>query len=343
MSSNNINQILSRNLNVLEATTPLFINISADGFIQEYASEYSTADITCFNTHFEDYVKYKQLSSISSVFTAQYRSDIKHDLVVISFPKSKAELNFTLAMISHATTENTNIIIVGDNKSGIKTLAKVAKDSLKGCNKIDSARHCLMFVAQLTSSNVTFNLDDWFEFYSVSINDIQLEIAALPGVFSQKGLDKGTKILLENLPDLTGNDILDFGCGAGVIASFIGKRYPDIALNLLDVSALAIASSQKTLTLNGLSGHVFASNSLSNVTEQYHNVISNPPFHQGVSTNYHATESFLKGIKKHLSPSGQVIVVANSFLQYEPIMKSAIGTTQKLTTQQGFTIYKSCV
>lgn len=341
MSSNNINQILSRNISSLKANNPLFINIGADGFVQEYLSTYSRAQVSCYNTHFEDYVNYSQNNKVKSVFNAQYESITLHDLIVISFPKSKAELNFTLSMIAHAASAESNIVIVGDNKSGIKSIEKLTTKTLTSCNKFDSARHCLLVFAKLTTNLPKFNIEDWYEYYDVSINSTQIKVTALPGVFSQKGLDKGTKILLENFPLITGKSVLDFGCGSGVIASFIGKRYPDIELNLLDVNALAIASAEKTLGLNQLKGTVFASDSLSKVTHKYSTVISNPPFHQGVTTNYQATESFLKGIKQHLHKKGEVIVVANSFLKYEPIMKSAIGTTKKLITTKGFTIYHS--
>jgi len=341
MSSKNINQILSRNIEILEATRPLFINISADGFIQEYLADFPTAEVTCYNTHFEDYAKYKSHAKLSATFSAHYQSTQTHDLVVIAFPKSKAELNFTLAMVAHATSEETNILIVGDNKSGIKSIDKLTKNTLISCNKVDSARHCLLLIAKLTPQTSPFVLDEWYEYYDVSIDGIELKIAALPGVFSQKGLDKGTKVLLENLPQISGSNILDFGCGAGVIASFVGKRYPNLSLNLLDVSALAIASSKKTLSINNLQGQVFASNSLSELKDKYSTVISNPPFHQGVKTNYQATETFLQGIKQYLNAKGEVIVVANNFLQYEPIMKSSIGKTKKLMSEQGFTIYQS--
>lgn len=341
MSSSNINQILSRNISSLKADTPLFINITDDGFIQEYLSTYLNAKVTCYNTHFQDHVNYRHNNKINSIFNAQYQSTIEHDLIVISFPKSKAELNFTLSMIGHASSEESTIVIVGDNKSGIKTLEKLTKTTLTSCNKIDSARHCILIAAKLITNLPVFSLEDWYEYYDISINNTQIKVAALPGVFSQKGLDKGTKVLLDNFPEITGHSILDFGCGSGVIASFIGKRYPNIELNLLDVSALAIASAEKTLNLNQLQGNVFASNSLSEVTKKYSTVISNPPFHQGVTTNYQATENFLKGIKTYLNNKGEVIVVANSFLKYEPIMKNAIGITKKLITTKGFTIYHS--
>lgn len=340
MSSINVNQILSRNINILKGERPLFINLKNDGFIQEYTNLYPQAVISYYSTNYQDYSEFKSLHKIHSTFSAQYKTDKIHDIVIIAFPKSKAELNFTLSMIAQSTNENTNIIIVGENKSGIKTINKATEQTLIQCQKHDSARHCLLFTAKLSQEIPGFNLDDWYHYYSVEIEQIKITVAALPGVFSQNGLDKGTKILLEHLPAIKSGELLDFGCGAGVIATYIGKKHSEVKLNLVDVNALAIASSNKTLELNNLVGNVFASNSLSDIKNKYDVVVSNPPFHQGVATNYTATENFLKGIKSYLRSKAYVIIVANSFLKYEPIMKETIGQTSRLVTKQGFTIYK---
>ncbi len=215
---------------------------------------------------------------------------------------------------------------------------------MTNCQKVDAARHCLLFagIVNPQSLNKTFKLDDWFKHYQLSIDNIELTIASLPGVFSQKQLDVGTALLLKNLPETMQDKVLDFGCGAGVISCFVGKKFPSTQLSLLDVSALAITSAQKTLELNQLTGNVFASNSLSKVTEKYQHIVSNPPFHQGTKTSYQATEDFLKGIKPHINRNGNITIVANSFLQYLPIMQQYIGSTQSLINKKGFSIYYCC-
>lgn len=35
-------------------------------------------------------------------------------------------------------------------------------------------------------------------------------------------------------------ELLDFGCGAGVIGSVLAKRNPDLKVNMVDISALAL-------------------------------------------------------------------------------------------------------
>ena len=345
MSLTNPSQLLLRNTDLLKSTSPLFVNLPDDGFIDEFLTNNSVAQLSCYNNNYIDYqaIKNRKAGNIVGSFTSIYQSDIQHDLVIISFPKSKAELNYTLAMINPYLCDDALILIVGEKKGGIQSTQKLTQNFLVHCVKVDAARHCLLFAGQFNNQRTAFIIDDWFKHYQITVNNIDLTIASLPGVFSQQKLDLGTALLLENLPKNIHGNVLDFGCGAGVISCYIGKKYPNIALSLLDVSALAITSAKKTLQINALSGTVFASNSLSEVKTSYQHVVSNPPFHQGIKTNYQATEDFLKNIKTYMQHQSTITIVANSFLRYSPIMTDNIGKTKTITKRQGFTIYQSTV
>lgn len=350
MSLSNPSQVLLRNSELLIAKSPLLINLPEDGFIDAYLEIHKPDSINCFNTNFIDYqaITKKHGSSsnknnIQTIFASTYQTNTYHDLVIITFPKSKAELNFTLAMIAHCISETTKILLVGEKKGGIQSVEKLTLNILSYCQKVDAARHCLLFVGIFLPEKllVVFNLQDWFKRYQITVEGIKLTIASLPGVFSQQKLDLGTALLLSNLPDTIVGKVLDFGCGAGVISCFIGKKFNNTNLSLLDVSALALTSAQESLALNNLSGNVFPSNSLSDVNDHYHYVVSNPPFHQGVKTHYQASEDFLAGINKKLNKQGNITIVANSFLRYQPIMEAHIGNTRVITKDKGFTIYQA--
>jgi 16S rRNA (guanine1207-N2)-methyltransferase len=339
MYLSNLSQVLLRNEQLLLATSPLLINMPDDELSQSLNTLNKNCNITYFDNNYELHLKHKSKKNVQCTFAAHYQSNNKHDLVIINFPKSKQELLFTFAMLADCTTLETRVLLVGENKSGIKSVDKLIKEQTSFCDKIDAARHCLLFETQLTNHHTRFDIEKWFHYYSVNVDQLTFKVAALPGVFSQAKLDIGTQVLLNNLPNNISGDVLDFGCGAGVIACFVGLQSHDTKLTLADVSALAIASSKKTLTINNLTGNIIATNSLSNITGHYQYVISNPPFHQGIKTHYAATESFLAGIKKHLNKQGKLIIVANSFLKYQPIIEDSIGKTDKACIQQGFTIY----
>ncbi|MEI6894378.1 MAG: methyltransferase [Colwellia sp.] len=343
MSLSNPSQVLLRNSELLIAEEPLFINLPEDGFIDAYWSFHQPKNTHCLNTNFIDHeaIINKHGDNVKATFSSIYQTKTCHDLVVIAFPKSKAELNFTLAMIAHCINETTKILLVGEKKGGIQSAEKLTRNLLSCCQKVDAARHCLLFFGLFQPAKLAdvFNLQDWFKHYQMSVDGVALTIASLPGVFSQQKLDIGTALLLRNLPENLAGKVLDFGCGAGVISCFIGKKFTGTELSLLDVSALALTSAKESLALNGLSGKVFPSNCLSHVTEQYQYVVSNPPFHQGIKTHYQASEDFLTGIKKNLNKQGSITIVANSFLRYQPIMQAHIGYTRIITKEKGFTIY----
>ena len=340
MTFSNLSQVLLRNKDLLSAEKPLLINMPNDTLGQEVLKLSPQAQLSYFDNNYAQHLYHKNQNKGLCHFAAYYQSKEVHDLIIISFPKSKNELNFTLAMLTQCSHSNTRILIVGENKSGIKSLEKLTKNSLQHCDKIDSARHCVLFQAQLINNLAKFELDIWYHYYQVSIGNKQFNVAALPGVFSQAKLDKGTAILLEQLNEPLIGDILDFGCGAGVIACFIGLKNPQAELVLADVSALALTSAQKTLEINDLSGQYIATDSLSNISGKFSHVISNPPFHQGVKTHYAATEQFLANIAQFLLPRGKLTIVANSFLRYQEIMNKSLNKVAVKLSKQGFTIYQ---
>ncbi|XQW84590.1 methyltransferase [Thalassotalea piscium] len=341
MSLTNISQLLIRNQDLLATTHPLLVNMPDDSFAKELLQLNATCQLAFFDTNYANHLAHKKIASDkhSAIFASHYVSSVKHDLIIISFPKSKKELAYTIAMLNPIISDTTRVLIVGENNGGIRSLAKTGKSIFSYCEKIDSARHCLLFDVTIIPKKTSFAVEDWFEYYTVTINQDTVQVAALPGVFSQAKLDVGTQVLLENLPNFDNGNMLDFGCGAGVIAAFIGKRTTNLTLDLADVSALALASAKKTLSLNQLQGKVFPTNSLSDINEQYQFVISNPPFHQGIKTHYQATEDFLSGISGKITANGSLTIVANSFLKYQPLMEKNFNQVTKIHQEKGFSIY----
>lgn len=338
----NTTELLLRNPALLEASNVLLINAPADSFIHQYKALYSNIELSSFNVHYGEYCALKKSfgESLDCQFSHVYQSEKQHDLVIIHFPKSKQELPYYLAMLEGKLTKEARILIVGDNKGGVKSVKKLLGDSVVYCTKHDAARHCSLFQTRL-KPQATFNLSDWYREFSFSIASTEVTVTALPGVFSQDRLDKGTELLLNNLPDSIKGKALDFGCGAGVIGTFIAKHFGLEEIEMYDVNALAIASSKQTLAINGVSAAVNATDSLSDISGHYDCIFSNPPFHQGIKTHYQATETFLAGIANLLKPKGTMTIVANSFLKYPPIIEQALGKCDTIAKGSGFSIYQA--
>jgi 16S rRNA (guanine1207-N2)-methyltransferase len=104
---------------------------------------------------------------------------------------------------------------------------------------------------------------------------------------------------------------------------------------------LALKATELTFAANQVSDAVtlIASNGLDEVKGRFNYVITNPPFHSGVNTDYSIAESFFMTVKQHLTLNGELFVVANDFLRYPPILDAALGSHTRLYRDKGFAIY----
>ena len=126
------------------------------------------------------------------------------------------------------------------------------------------------------------------------------------GVFSKNRLDFGTRTLLENLPleTLHGN-ILDVGCGYGVIDIVLGKL-TDAFYEGVDVNRRAIHSSEMNAKLNNVMNvRFFESNTYELVNKKYNFIITNPPIRAGKKIVY----DIVMNARKHLEDNGVLYIV----------------------------------
>jgi len=139
----------------------------------------------------------------------------------------------------------------------------------------------------------------------------------------------------------TSGDVLDIGCGAGVIGSYIQKHHPKTKLVMTDIHAMALKSAQRTLRENQLQGTVLASDVFSHVEGKFDLIISNPPFHDGIDTAYTAVNELIKQTKWHLKAGGELRIVANAFLPYPNLLDSAFGKHEVVAKSTKFKVYSA--
>ena len=70
-------------------------------------------------------------------------------------------------------------------------------------------------------------------------------------------------------------------------------------------------------------------------------IVSNPPFHTGIATDYTIAEAFLSNAKQHLTKVGKLSIVANSFLKYPPILEAQFGSFHTVYKNNKFAVYSS--
>lgn len=171
----------------------------------------------------------------------------------------------------------------------------------------------------------------------VKIKDIDLIFTTDNGVFSKKGLDFGTRTLLENIPDLHGQ-VLDFGCGYGPIGIYI-KKTNDVEVDMIDVNKRSVSLALKNAELNKVEVNVFESDIYSRVTKKYDFIITNPPIRIGKPKLY----EILFGASVHLKENGELWLVINKDQGAKSLMKDLEEKykVELITKNKGFYIIRA--
>jgi 16S rRNA (guanine1207-N2)-methyltransferase len=268
--------------------------------------------------------------------------------LVVFLPKARAELELRLALARWLAADGARLVLVGEKKEGIAGAVKQLKAVAPDAAKVDSARHCQVWCAEDVVPLPAFDLRQWMSWTGMASGGVPVEIAGLPGLFSQGELDDGTRMLLETLAEhpVSARHMLDFACGAGVIGAWLHawqkqKGSSQLTVDGVDVQSQAVTCARATYERNGVSGEIVASDGLSAIEGAWPAILSNPPFHTGVRTDISMTERFLRDVVRHLHPGGEVRLVANSFLPYEPLMKRCIGPVERLREDRRFTVYRA--
>ncbi len=134
------------------------------------------------------------------------------------------------------------------------------------------------------------------------------------GLFSPKGIDEGTRLLLEHIEVAPDDDCLDLGCGYGAIGLTLAKLAHSGKTDMADKDFVAVEYANRNVAINNIpNAAAFLSNGLSEVpTDKSFNVIaSNLPAKAG---NEMWTIMFTDAYD-YLKPGGRIYVVAISALR----------------------------
>lgn len=160
------------------------------------------------------------------------------------------------------------------------------------------------------------------------------------GVFSKRGLDYGTRVLLENFDFKNKKTFLDVGCGCGPIGIFIAKYSYNNIVDMIDVNEKAIKLSKIGIEYNNLSNaKSFMSDKYENIKNKYDAILINPPIHAGKKVVY----EIIRNAKEYLNENGEVWIVMRKDQGAKSMMKDMkhIYDFKIIKKDNGFYILKS--
>ncbi len=327
-------QVLLRNRAAFARRTILVLGLADADSLAAWAAD---SEVTLWCSSFADYQRL-QRSGLAVQFGHAVPAVQGVDAIVLVLPKSRQLLACWLAQLDARYAAATPVYLVGEKSAGIQGASKQLGEYCTGLSKLDAARHCQLWRGELRGGG-EFELSAWQRQFTVTVESTALELVSIPGVFKHGGLDEGSALLLHNLAERAPQRVLDFGCGAGVLGLHLKARWPDAEVEMLDVSAEAVYAAQQSAQLNQLAVKVYPSDGLSEVQGLFDAVYSNPPFHTGVKTDYSITEALIRQVAAHLTPGGELRMVANAFLPYPRLIEQYIGPCRVVARTKSFNVY----
>ena len=128
------------------------------------------------------------------------------------------------------------------------------------------------------------------------------------GVFSKKGLDFGSRTLINALlkENLSGR-LLDVGCGYGTIGIILSTFF-SLNTDMIDINKRAVHLAELNIKENKVQNcKAFVSDIYSDVNEKYDYIVTNPPIRAGKDVVY----KILFEASKHLNKNGALYFVIN--------------------------------
>lgn len=175
---------------------------------------------------------------------------------------------------------------------------------------------------------------------AVTLPDGSFEMETDTGVFSHGRVDAGTKFLLLEAPELPERgDLLDLGCGAGVIALTMARRRPECRVWAVDVNARARRLTSDNAATLGLRNVTVAAPEEVPDDVSFAAMWSNPPIKVGKSELHDMMRRWLP----RLSTDGVGVLVVNKNLGSDSLQKWLTEQghpTKRLASRQGFRLLR---
>lgn len=174
------------------------------------------------------------------------------------------------------------------------------------------------------------------------LGGIRIEAETSPDLFSPKGLDKGTALLLEQLIVSKYHSALDWGCGWGAMTLWLAAHEPAAEVIGLDSDWGAVKVARKNVARNGLSNcAIELSHGYGELDPRltFDLIISNPPTHRGREV----VEEMIQQSQTKLRASGKLVIVVESRLKpwVQRAMQATYGNANVLSRTNKHVVLES--
>lgn len=261
-------------------------------------------------------------------------------VALIKIPKQLALLEDQLAMLSQQVDANTRIIGAGKVTDIHNSTLKLF-DQWLGTTTTSLAKKKSRLIYPQFDANKARNT--YSPLVSWSLPELGFTIANHANLFSRGSLDIGARFLLDHIPTGIHGQIIDLGCGNGVLGLTALAKNPTAQVTFADESFMAVASAKLNVAQNLPERLAQTTFWVDNCLEHYppqsaELILCNPPFHQNTAITDHIAKQMFSDAKRCLIAGGELRIVANRHLSYFHQLKGLFKTVDTIASNAKFMI-----
>ncbi len=259
----------------------------------------------------------------------------RFEAAILRQPRGWAAFAMTLHAIAARLAPGAPLWVYGGNDEGITSAPKRLEGLFADPQTVAIKHRTRLLSMRRTEAPARGGLEEWRE--TAAIADTQF--VSYPGLFAHGRLDPGTALLLDALPKIdAGASVLDFGCGAGVIAHTVRRRAPDARLTVLDVDSLALHAARQNVPD---AAFVLSDGwAALEAVRRFDLILSNPPLHRGKEEDFGALEALIRGARDRLKPRGRLLAVVQRTAGVGALFAAALRNTAMLVETPQYQVWQ---
>lgn len=261
-------------------------------------------------------------------------------LIIYKIPKSKSLLMEQLAKVRLKYDESV-VFIAADRAKEIHSSTLKVFERYLGTTKTSLAVKKARLVFSAFDNDASKLSPVKFP-TTWPLENTAFSISNHANVYAREKLDIGARYFMENLPKIKDDmQIIDLGCGNGVIGLTALSRNANVHIDFYDESFMAIASAKENIE-NNLPEHLdqcefHINDCLSGVEGgSVDLILCNPPFHQQTATTDHIAWQMFKDSYRVLKKGGELRIIGNRQLGYHIKLKRLFGNDKLIASNDKF-------